>query len=80
MFQGYKNRLDKHIKQGRFRWDTRRPIRTSKLKVGMNVFVFETNYDLDTGEILTKPKLRMKGKLREVWQEVDDKKIEKLFP
>lgn len=80
VFQGYKSRIDKHIKSGKYRWDTRRPIRTSNLKIGMQVFVVETDYDLDTGEKLAKPRLRMAGKLKEVWQEKDNEKIEKLFP
>lgn len=80
VFQGYKNRIDDHIEANRHTWGTRKSINAGRLKVGMNVYVVETVYDLDTGEKLENPMLRMAGTLREVWLEKQDEKVEKLFP
>jgi len=80
VFQGYKNRIDARIEANIFRWGTRKQVNTNELKMGMNVYVVETVYDMDTREKLATPKIRMAGALKEVWLEKDGKKVEKLFP
>jgi len=69
-----------HIKANDNSWATRARMNTSKLEVGMKVYVVETVYDMDTGEKLAKPRVRMAGTLREVWLEKEGKKVKKLFP
>jgi len=80
VFQGYKSRIDKNMKLKLNCWDTRHEVKIGNLKVNMKVYVLETTYDLDTGERVQKPRLRMLGRLKEVWREKNGKKIEKLFP
>ncbi|MBO3798319.1 MAG: hypothetical protein QW506_00520 [Thermoproteota archaeon] len=80
VFQGYKSRIDAHLAEGRYVWGTRRPVNVENLSEGMKVYVVETDYDVDTGKRIEKPKLRMVGRLKEVWLTRNGQKIEKLFP
>lgn len=80
VFQGYKSRIDRHLKEGRYRWGTRKAINANNLKMDMRVFVVETDYDLDTRERVIKPRLRMAGRLKEVFAEKNGKNVRKIFP
>jgi len=79
VFQGYKNRIERALKKGIKSWDTAKPIRTDNLKEGMRIYIGETDYDLDTGEHVKKPKIRVRGRLKEVYR-VLGKEKEKIFP
>lgn len=83
VFQGYSSRLDRDLARyretGEFSWGTRKPIKLSNLHKGMWVYVVETNIDGDTGKQVERPKLRVKGRLKEVYK-VRGKKKEKIFP
>ena len=83
VFQGYRSRLDRDLggrkNKNEFQWGTRRPVKLDNLRVGMWVYVVETNIDGDTGEKIKNPKLRVRGKLREVYKE-RGKKRERIFP
>lgn len=84
VFQGYRNRIEKDqmilkTNPEQFWWGTRRPIKLENLFVGMQVFVLETDYDMDTGRRTENPQVRVHGKLREVLKARADAK-ERLFP
>lgn len=83
VFQGYCSRLDRDLRgrknKNEFRWETRKPVKLDNLKAGMWVYVVETDYDRDTGEKIKNPKLRVRGKLKEIYK-VKDKEQEKTFP
>jgi hypothetical protein len=83
VFQGYRSRLDRDLRgrknENEFRWGTRRPVKLDNLRVGMWVYVVETDYDRDAGERIVNPELRVRGKLREVFK-VKGKEMEKIFP
>lgn len=83
VFQGYSSRIDRDLalaRQGReFWWGTRRPVKVDNLQKEMWVYVVETDIDRDTGKRVEKPKLRVKGRLREVYK-ARGKEKEKIFP
>ncbi|MEM3389844.1 MAG: hypothetical protein QW506_02760 [Thermoproteota archaeon] len=76
VFQGYRSRIDKQLERKEYSWDTEKKVDVKKLHKGMTVYVLETDYDADTNERIEKPKLRIVGRLKEVWR-VQKKK---LFP
>jgi hypothetical protein len=85
VFAGYKSPIDEHIKEYRKEipypiwWRTRRPVDVSNLKVGMDVYVLDAYIDRALGKKTPSPKVKLKGKLREVYRE-DAGKETRIFP
>jgi len=81
VFQGYRNRIDRDLSGSRDQiwWGTRAPIKIDNLYVGMPVYVVETEYDVDQHKRVENPKVRIQGKLREVYR-VRGAQRQLLFP
>ncbi len=81
VFQGYKSRIENALEKGTASsWDTTKSVGIENLFVGMDVYVTETNYDGDTNKRTDDPKVRIRGKLKEVNKMKSGRKVEKLFP
>jgi hypothetical protein len=76
----YKSNIDEYfIKTQRDYVSTGRSFNTSKLFVGMEVFLVELQYDREVNRRIEDPKARIRGKLKSVMK-VDGDNETKIFP